>query len=160
MTSYGSYNAVEKPIILDSFIIAISNCSFSFIAGFAVWTVVGYLESIGKLDQSKTSGVSLAFFTYPTAIDNMSMPNLWAFLLGATLFLLGIDSSFSAIEASSTVICDTTWGKKMPRMFTVFILCVIGFIGSIPFCCNWGFVLWDVVDHYLTAYLLNLIGIL
>jgi len=25
---------------------------------------------------------------------------------------------------------------------------------------NWGFVLWDIVDHYLTAYLLNLIGIL
>lgn len=51
MTSYGSYNEIKKPIILDGVIISICNCSFSFIAGFAVWTVVGYLESINKLDQ-------------------------------------------------------------------------------------------------------------
>lgn len=47
MTSYGSYNPVEKPIIMDSVIISISNCGFSFVAGFAVWSVVGYLEAIG-----------------------------------------------------------------------------------------------------------------
>lgn len=45
-------------------------------------------------------------------------------------------------------------------MLVAFVLCVIGFIGSIPFCCNWGFIVFDVVDHYLCAYLLNLIGIL
>ena len=160
MTSYGSYNPVNKPIILDSFIISISNCSFSFIAGFAVWMVVGYLDKLGMLDDSKTAGVGLAFFTYPTAIDTMSGSNFWAFLLGLTLFLLGIDSSFSAIEATSTVICDTAWKGKAPRMFIAFVLCLIGFLGSMPFCCNWGFILFDVVDHYLCAYLLLMIGIL
>lgn len=160
MTSYGSYNPVNKPIILDSFIISVSNCSFSFVAGFAVWMVVGYLDKLGMLDDSKTAGVGLAFFTYPTAIDTMSASNFWAFLLGLTLFLLGIDSSFSAIEATSTVICDTAWKGKAPRMFIAFILCVIGFLGSMPFCCNWGFILFDVVDHYLCAYLLLMIGIL
>lgn len=160
MTSYGSYNPVNKPIILDSVLISVSNCSFSFIAGFAVWTVVGYLAKLGQLDESKTAGIGLAFFTYPTAIDTMKGKNFWAFLLGFTLFLLGIDSSFSAIEATSTVICDTAWKGKAPRMFIVFILCLIGFLGSLPFCCNWGFVLFDVVDHYLCAYLLLMIGIL
>lgn len=160
MTSYGSYNKINKPIILDSVIISISNCSFSFIAGFAVWSVVGYLEALGKLDESKTSGVSLAFITYPTAIDTMSAPNFWALILGLTLFFLGIDSSFSAIEATSTVICDTAYAGKVPRMFIAFLLCSFGFLGSIPFCCNWGFVLFDVVDHYLCAYLLLIIGIL
>merc|ERR1719317_177106 len=47
-----------------------------------------------------------------------------------------------------------------PRMFIAFVLCVLGFIGSFPFCFNWGFILFDVVDHYLCAYLLLLIGIL
>jgi len=86
--------------------------------------------------------------------------NFWAVLLGLTLFMLGIDSSFSAIEATSTVICDTAYSGKIPRMFVAFVLCVIGFLGSIPFCFNWGFTLWDVVDHYLCNYLLNFIGIL
>lgn len=145
---------------MDSVIISVSNCSFSFIAGFAVWAVVGYLDGLGKLDRGSQAGVALAFYTYPTAIDLMSFQNFWAFILGSTLFMLGIDSSFSAIEATSTVICDTTWGKRAPRMFVAFVLCIIGFVGSVPFCCNWGFIIFDVVDHYLCAYLLNLIGIL
>jgi len=160
MTSYGSYNDIKKPIILDSFIISCCNCGFSFIAGFAVWAIVGYLEKQGTLKDTKTSSVGLAFITYPTAIDLMAGSNWWAFLLGSTLFMLGIDSSFSAIEATSTVICDTAWGGAIPRMFVAFILCVIGFIGSVPFCTNWGFTLFDVVDHYLCAYLLLMIGIL
>lgn len=160
MTSYGSYNDKKKPIILDSFVISISNCSFSFIAGFAVWTVVGYLKNKGMLEESNIAGVGLAFITYPTAIDTMPASNVWAVLLGATLFMLGIDSSFSAIEATSTVICDTAWSGKVPRMFVAFVLCLIGFLGSIPFCFNFGFTLFDIVDHYLCNYLLNLIGIL
>lgn len=160
MTSYGSYNPKDKPIIMDSVIISICNCSFSFVSGFAVWLVVGYLENIGKLDDKKVAGVSLAFITYPTAIDTMSAPNLWALILGSTLFMLGIDSSFSAIEATSTVICDTAWKGKAPRMFIAFLLCVLGFLGSMPFCFNWGFILFDVVDHYLCAFLLLMIGIL
>jgi len=90
----------------------------------------------------------------------MSGSNFWAFLLGTTLFMLGIDSSFSAIEATSTVICDTAWGGVVPRMFVAFVLCVFGFMGSVPFCTNWGFTLFDVVDHYLCAYLLLMIGVL
>jgi len=31
---------------------------------------------------------------------------------------------------------------------------------SIPFCTNWGFVLFDTIDHYLCTYLLVLVGIL
>jgi len=160
MTSYGSYNDIRKPIILDSFIISISNCSFSFIAGFAVWSIVGYLEKKGTLKETKTASVGLAFITYPTAIDLMPASGLWAFLLGSTLFMLGIDSSFSAIEATSTVICDTAWGGVVPRSFVAFVLCVVGFLGSFPFCFNFGFTLFDVVDHYLCAYLLNMIGVL
>jgi len=107
MTSYGSYNDIKKPIIADSVIISVSNCSFSFISGFAVWLVVGYLDHLGELNEGQIAGASLAFITYPTAIDTMANPNIWAIILGLTLFMLGIDSSFSAIEATSTVICDT-----------------------------------------------------
>jgi len=121
---------------------------------------VGYLDHIGELNEDQVAGASLAFITYPTAIDTMSNPNVWAIILGLTLFMLGIDSSFSAIEATSTVICDTAWSGKAPRMFIAFVLCLFGLIGSFPFCFNWGFVLFDVVDHYLCAYLLNMIGVL
>jgi SNF family Na+-dependent transporter len=45
-------------------------------------------------------------------------------------------------------------------MFVAFFLCFFGFLISIPFCTNWGYVLFDVIDHYLCAYLLIIVGIM
>lgn len=160
MTSYGSYNPVRKPIIMDNLIICFCNSGTSFIAGFAVWSVVGFLQESNNLAKTKTSSAGLAFIAYPSAIDEMPGSNFWAVLLGLTLFLLGIDSAFSMVEATSTVICDTPWGKKWPRMFVAFVLCFGGFLLSVPFCSNWGFVLFDVIDHYLCAYLLMIVGLM
>lgn len=160
MTSYGSYNAIRKPVILDNIIICVGNCGLSFVAGFAIWSVVGYLQFQNNLAKTKTSSIGLAFIAYPTAIDSMDGSNAWCVVLGLTLFLLGIDSAFSMVEATSTVICDTPTGRKIPRTLVAFVLCCLGFLLSVPFCTNWGFFLFDVVDHYLCIYLLLLIGIL
>ena len=46
MTSYSSYNAVNKPMIGDTFKICLANSCLSVIAGFAVFTVIGYLNEI------------------------------------------------------------------------------------------------------------------
>lgn len=159
MTSYGSYNPVKKPIIMDNMIIAIGNSLVSFIAGFAVWAVVGFLESKNSLAQSKTSSVGLAFIAYPTAVDMMSWSNFWAGLLGLTLFLLGVDSAFSMVEATSTVINDLKTFRKIPKAFIALVICIFGLLCSLPFCTNWGFILFDVIDHYLCTYLLLLCGI-
>lgn len=160
MTSYGSYNEIRKPIILDNFVISFCNSGMSFIAGFAVWSVVGFLQASNNLAKTKTSSAGLAFIAYPAAIDEMPGSNFWCVLLGLVLFMLGIDSAFSMVEATSTVICDTPSGKKIPRMFVAFFLCFFGFLISIPFCTNWGYVLFDVIDHYLCAYLLIIVGIM
>lgn len=159
MTSYGSYNPVKKPIIMDNYIISISNSFVSFVSGFAVWAVVGFLEAKDSLAKSKTSSAGLAFIAYPTAVDMMKWSNLWAFLLGCTLFLLGIDSAFSMVEATATVLADLKSLQNVPRSFIAFLICFFGFLFSIPFCTNWGFVLFDVIDHYLCTYLLFLVGI-
>lgn len=45
MTSYGSYNDVKKPIIRDNLIIALTNSTVSFVSGFAVWAIIGYLRA-------------------------------------------------------------------------------------------------------------------
>jgi len=43
MTSYSSYNDQKKKVIGDSLRVAFGNSSLSFFAGFAVFSVVGYL---------------------------------------------------------------------------------------------------------------------
>jgi len=64
LTSYGSYNPIKKPIIADTFIIALGNSLVSFVSGFAVWGIVGYMKETTGQDPA-TGGTSLVFVTYP-----------------------------------------------------------------------------------------------
>ena len=160
MTSYSSFNEKTKPIIGDGFKIAFTNAGISFIAGFACFSTVGYLIGLGSPVSSKVSSIGLAFVAYPAAIETMPGPNGWALILGVTLFTLGIDSSFSMLEATATVMADAPAFKEMPRKLLALILCVLGAISSIAFSFNWGFTYFDVVDHYLNVYLMLLIGVL
>ena len=160
MTSYASFNDNFKPIIGDAFKIAFINCSISFFAGFAVFSVVGYLKGIGSPVASKTASIGLAFIAYPAAIEEMAGSNGWALILSITLFTLGIDSAFSLLEAASTVMQDSPMFEKMPRKLIALILCVLGALGSLLFSFNWGFTYFDVVDHFLNVYLMLLLGIM
>jgi SNF family Na+-dependent transporter len=160
MTSYGSYNKVNKPIIMDSFIIAMTNSFISFVSGFAVFTVIGYLDHIKNPVSENVSSFGLAFIAYPTAATLMKGGNFWNLLLFLTLFTLGIDSSFSFIEACSTVISDTPWGKRISRMKISAVICIGCFILGIPFCMDAGIYILDVCDHYVTAYPMLFLGII
>ena len=160
MTSYSSFNPVDKPIIGDGFKIAFINAGISFFAGFAVFSVVGYLIGIGSPVADKTASIGLAFVAYPAAIETMPAPNLWAFVLAVTLFTLGIDSSFSMLEACATVMQDSPMFKKWPRKLIALLLVVMGSICSIFFSFNWGFTFFDVVDNYLNVYLMLVIGVM
>ena len=48
MAAYSSFNPINKPIIGDTVKINFANSLLSFIAGFAVFTVIGYLVTIGS----------------------------------------------------------------------------------------------------------------
>ena len=80
-------------------------------------------------------------------------------MFSATIFLLGLDSSFGYLQATITVIQDLKFMKDVPVGFIAFFICLFGFFCSLPFCTNWGFILFGVVDHYLCTYLLFICGI-
>lgn len=160
MTSYSSFNPKRKPIIGDGFKIALTNSIISFFAGFAVFSVVGYLIGKGSPVAEKTASIGLAFIAYPAAIETMPAPNLWALILSITLFTLGIDSSFSMLEAASTVMQDSVMFRGWSRKLIALVLVSSGSVFSIVFCFNWGFTYFDVVDNYLNVYLMLLLGVL
>lgn len=162
MISYASYNPDNQPVISNSIYVAGGNSLFSFVAGFAVFGVVGYLNEIGSPVSDKVSSNGLAFIAYPAAIETMFWPNFWTLMLASCLFMLGIDSAFSFIEGAATIVTDSRWAaeKGWSKLGITVTLCVIGAIGSTLFCFNWGFTLFDVVDYYLMNYCVLLMGIL
>lgn len=160
MVSYASYLPKDAPVIKNGFAVSLINCSFSFFAGFAVFAVVGYLNGMGSPVADKTSSIGLAFIAYPAAIEMMPGANFWALLFSITLFMLGIDSAFAMVEGTVIIVQDSALGKKLSKFVTATILCVIGALASIVFCFNWGFFLFDSIDHYLNVYLVMLMAIL
>lgn len=160
MVSYSSYNPVDAPIIANGFAVSLCNSGFSFFAGFAVFSTVGYLIGMNSPVQDKVSSIALAFVAYPAAVETMPGANFWTLLLSVTLFTLGIDSAFAMVEGTVTVVQETKIGKKMSKVVIATMLCVIGAIFSTFFCFNWGFTFFDIIDHYLNVYLVLLMGIL
>jgi len=77
-------------------------------------------------------------------------------LLMFTLWMIGIDSAVSFIEAAVTNMIDQS---GMSRKFCALVVCSMGFVLSSLFCSNWGWVLFDLVDHYISLYIVLPVGL-
>jgi SNF family Na+-dependent transporter len=67
--SYASFNDRSKPIIKNTVAVCASNSVVGFTAGFAVFSVIGYLITIGSPVSDRVQSIGLAFVSYPAAVD-------------------------------------------------------------------------------------------
>lgn len=71
MTAYGSHCHRTEPAFVNSCVVAISNCLFSFVAGFAVFATLGHLsliENLESISQLEYSSFGLVFGSWPVAL--------------------------------------------------------------------------------------------
>lgn len=125
---------------MNSFVVAICNSIFSFIAGFAVFAALGhlaYVEGVAVTDLPY-SGFGLVFGTWPVVFNQLPGGIHWVRLLLFDLFLLGLDSAFAFQEAFVTVLKDTVYFEHYKRRTLVFGLCLIGFLFSLIYCTDAG----------------------
>lgn len=156
MFAYGSYNPIRKPVIQDAIVMAVLDFVYSILAGFITWGVIGYLFAKGDPAYTQTSSVGLAFVAFPTAAS-LDGSKGWFGLFCFTLFIAGIDTAFSYIEAFATNIVDATGCERWKAALGT---CVLGIILSIPFTTNFGWTLFDLTEHYVTGYIIIIVGLL
>lgn len=165
MIAYASYLPRKSNLVRNAFITSVVNCLYSFIAGFAVFSVLGYLAHIKGLpadaehfNQVVAEGSILAFVTYPQAISELPVfSRLFGVLFFLCLAIAGISSAISIIEALTSAITDKF---SVARGKVVSILCTTGFLGSIVFVCHSGLIWLDIVDRFINHYGLVLAGFL
>ena len=165
MIAYGSYNRRRGDIANNAFITSLANCATSFFAGFAVFSVLGYLAfSEGKpVGEVVSAGSGLAFITYPTAISKLrELGDFWppfvAILFFVTLLSLGIDSLFSLVEAAVAGLHDR-FGRLTRNTVTIG-MCVGGFVVGLLFVTRGGVAWLDVFDRWCNDYGLALVGLM
>jgi len=158
MYAYGSYNKLRKPVIQDAIIISLTDFVFSILAGFIAWGAIGYL--IEKDDQTalQTNSTGLAFIAMPTSTSTKDDDqSAWFTVFALFVVLAGIDTALSFVEGFVTNIIDAT-GWKRPAVAG--FVCLLGIAVSSIFTTNFGWLLFDLVDHYISAYIIIAIGIL
>lgn len=135
MAAYGSHCPRGEPAVLNSFVIGVSNCMFSFISGFAVFSSLGFLAKVSGTPVSKLDFKSfgLVFGTWPVVFGSFPGGEHWVRLLFCNLFMLGIDSAFSLVEAPMTCVHDYIHkhGYEVNKAVVSGAFCVFGFLCSL-----------------------------
>jgi len=149
MIAYGSFLGKKAEITNSALITGLANCGTSFFAGFAVFSMLGYLAKVQGLPvpDVTASGTGLAFVAYPAAILKLPALNaLFGVVFFITLLTLGIDSAFALQEAFTTGFHDK-WRISSNRLALGFVLAA--FPVSLIFTTRGGFYWFDIVDKYI-----------
>jgi len=152
MTAYGSHCKRNEPAFLNSCVVAISNSTFSFISGFAVFATLGhlaYLEGLDSVGDLEYSSFGLVFGSWPVALGTLPGGQHWIRLFFVMLFMLGIDSAFSFMEAFLTVLYDTKLFCNVDRKKASLVLTACAFLLSTLYATDAGLIFLDSVDYYI-----------
>lgn len=161
LTSYGSHCKRDEPVLLNAFVVVALNSMYSIAIGFAIFCALGHLAHLNGTDLTDIpyNGFELVFGTWPVVLATLPGGIHWVRLIFFNLFLLGIDSAVSFVEASVTVLQDTAFFRNTSRR-TLLIGCILpNFLLGILYCTDAGFFFLDVIDFYVN-FLMLLVGFL
>ena len=162
MITYASFLKKKSDITNNAFIVSLADAGTSFLAGFTVFSVVGYLslkqgigvETLGE----KIAGPNLTFITYPTAISLLPFAAaVFGLIFFIALLTFGIDSGFSMIEPISAS-GNQKW--KLSKSKITGFMCIVGFSFSIFFAAGNGIHLVDILDHFVANFGLVFVGLI
>uniref|UniRef100_A0A8V5HHE8 Transporter n=1 Tax=Melopsittacus undulatus TaxID=13146 RepID=A0A8V5HHE8_MELUD len=104
LLAYASYNKFHNNCYQDALVTSTVNCVTSFVSGFVIFTVLGYMAEMRNEDVSevaKDTGPSLLFITYAEAIANMPASTFFAIIFFLMLLTLGLDSTVSTQQCKA-----------------------------------------------------------
>jgi len=162
LITLSSYNRFHNNILRDTAIVCIGNCMTSFIAGFAIFSVLGFMATeLGvEVKDVATGGTGLAFEAYPDLVTRLPAAPFWAVMFFLMLFTLGLDSQFAIVETILTGILDYMPKLRPKKTLIVGAVCFTGFILGLPLCCPGGSYLLDLLDYYAASWPYLFIGLM
>uniref|UniRef100_A0A4W4F102 Transporter n=1 Tax=Electrophorus electricus TaxID=8005 RepID=A0A4W4F102_ELEEL len=153
LTAMGSYNKYNNNCYKDCVYLCLLNSGTSFVAGFAIFSVLGFMAYEQRTDISTVaeSGPGLAFIAYPKAVAMMPIPQLWAICFFLMIILLGLDSEFVCLESMVTAITDMypsffLMGHR--RKLFLLLICAGSFFIGLLMVTEGGLYIFQLFDYY------------
>ncbi|XP_048024993.1 sodium- and chloride-dependent GABA transporter 2-like [Megalobrama amblycephala] len=153
LTVFGSYNKYNNNCYRDCLWLSLLNSGTSFVAGFAVFSVLGFMaqEQGVPIEEVAESGPGLAFIAYPQAVAMMPFPQLWAVCFFIMIILLGLDTQFASMEAVITSVIDlfpAVLRKAGRREILLLVFCLTCFFGQLVMVTEGGMYVFQLFDYY------------
>lgn len=153
LTSMGSYNKFNNNCYKDAIGLCIMNGVTSFVAGFAIFSVLGFMaDELGvHISKVADSGPGLGFIAYPLAIAMMPVPQLWAVFFFIMLIFLGLDCQFVYLEGLVTSISDMypsffLIGHR--RKLLLLVISVLSLLIGLFMITEGGIYVFQLFDYY------------
>ncbi|XP_037346500.2 sodium- and chloride-dependent GABA transporter 2 [Pungitius pungitius] len=156
LTTLGSYNKYNNNCYRDSFYLCLLNSGTSFISGFAIFSVLGYMSQKQGVDISLVaeSGPGLVFIVYPQAVTLLPWPQVWSVCFFIMIILLGIDGQFIGLESLMTSLSDvypSQIRKGYRRESLLMLICALGFGFGLFLVSEGGAYILQIFDHYVCS---------
>ncbi|KAM8756604.1 sodium- and chloride-dependent GABA transporter 2-like [Acanthopagrus schlegelii] len=156
LTTLGSYNKYNNNCYKDSFYLCLLNSGTSFISGFAIFSVLGYMSQKQgvDIDSVADSGPGLVFIVYPQAVTLLPWPQVWSMCFFLMIILLGIDGQFAGLESIMTSLTDiypAQMRKGYRRELLLLLICAICFMLDLLLVTEAGAYILQIFDHYVCS---------
>ncbi|XP_046689503.1 sodium- and chloride-dependent GABA transporter 2-like isoform X2 [Silurus meridionalis] len=153
LVALGSYNKYNNNCYKDCIYLCLLNSVTSFVAGFAIFSVLGFMAHEQETDISTVaeSGPGLAFIAYPRAVAMMPVPQLWAICFFIMTILLGLDTQFVGLESLMTAITDLYPSYLLigyRRELTLLFICAGSFLIGLVMVSEGGLYIFQLFDYY------------
>ncbi|XP_061538185.1 sodium- and chloride-dependent GABA transporter 2-like [Phycodurus eques] len=149
----GSYNTHSNNCYKDCFWLCLLNSCTSVVAGFAVFSVLGFMahEHGVTIADVAESGPGLAFIAYPQAVAMMPLPQVWSICFFVMIILLGLDTQFVSMEVVMTSFSDifpTVMRRVGRREAFLLLFCLTCFFSQLVMITEGGMYIFQMFDYY------------
>uniref|UniRef100_A0A3P9K438 Transporter n=1 Tax=Oryzias latipes TaxID=8090 RepID=A0A3P9K438_ORYLA len=156
LTTFGSYNKYNNNCYRDSFYLCLLNSGTSFISGFAIFSILGYMSQKQGIDISAVaeSGPGLVFIVYPQAVTLLPWPQVWSVCFFAMIILLGIDGQFAGLESIMTSLSDvfpSQIRRGYHRELFLLLVCAVSYGLGLFLVTQAGAYILQIFDHYVCS---------
>ncbi|XP_077385582.1 LOW QUALITY PROTEIN: solute carrier family 6 member 11a [Festucalex cinctus] len=156
LTTLGSYNKYNNNCYRDSFFLCLLNSGTSFVSGFAIFSVLGYMSQKQGVDITLVaeSGPGLVFIVYPQAVSLLPWPQVWSVCFFTMIVLLGIDGQFAGLESIMTSITDiypAQIQKGYRRELILLLISVFCYLFGNFLVSQAGSYILQIFDHYVCS---------
>ncbi|KAJ0003928.1 hypothetical protein NQD34_010142 [Periophthalmus magnuspinnatus] len=156
LTSLGSYNQFQNDCYKDCFYLCLLNSGTSIVAGFAIFSVLGFMTYETGLDIAEVaeSGPGLTFIVYPRAVAMMPMPQVWSVCFFLMIILLSLDSQFVGLECLMTSLVDlfpVYLRQGFRRELLLLLICSVCCLLGLSLVTEGGMYLLQLLDHHVCS---------